>query len=363
MSAGQPSSLSPPGPAHTPLATCQNRAAGTGTPRRHGISAKSENLANRNTDIEQEYAPGTGRAAPRSAPPRGDRSPARPRVRTRLLSIMMPSPAPFRTCWAWHVRGRSLPLPLRTTRRFPRRMRMSELAVPPTWSSWTGPVPRPRAVSDWDLYAGSVYANTSPIWVQARVSLLVAAGKPLPPLVTTSPAGTPQAEAGVLGEPNTQVLFGGNRVDDEARSGFRTSLGVRLGHWFDAWMDSELQFDYCGWVTGRPRVTSRRIRRSMRFSRGRSSMRNSGQQDAQLICLSECRCRRHPDRDIERSSRCRRAVSSPDGCAAIADVSNGWPGIAISNCRSNWHAHEAAVGDGPGRHVCRWARRSTSWRT
>ena len=50
--------------------------------------------------------------------------------------------------------------------------------------------------------------------------------------------------AGALGVPGTQVLFGGERVDDEARSGFRTSLGVRLGHWFDLFMDSELQFDY-----------------------------------------------------------------------------------------------------------------------
>lgn len=110
----------------------------------------------------------------------------------------------------------------------------------PGMESWTPT----RAVSDWDLYAGRVYATTSPVWVQAEYLLWWLQGNPLPPLLTTSAPGTPRAEAGVLGEPNTQVLLGGDRVDGQARSGFRTSLGIRLGHWFDALMDSEVQFDY-----------------------------------------------------------------------------------------------------------------------
>jgi hypothetical protein len=116
---------------------------------------------------------------------------------------------------------------------------VSEVASP-SMESWTPT----RAVSDWDLYAGRVYATTSPVWVQAEYLLWWLQGNPLPPLLTTSTPGTPRAEAGVLGEPNTQVLLGGDRVDDQARSGFRTSLGIRLGHWFDALMDAEVQFDY-----------------------------------------------------------------------------------------------------------------------
>jgi hypothetical protein len=50
-------------------------------------------------------------------------------------------------------------------------------------------------------------------------------GASLPPLVTTSPAGTPAAQAGVLGAPGTTVVFGGNKVNDEIRSGFRFTLG------------------------------------------------------------------------------------------------------------------------------------------
>jgi hypothetical protein len=52
----------------------------------------------------------------------------------------------------------------------------------------------------------------------------------LPPLVTTSPAGTPITQAGVLSNPKTQVLFGGNGVNDGLRSGLR----VGFGGWFDA---------------------------------------------------------------------------------------------------------------------------------
>jgi hypothetical protein len=54
-------------------------------------------------------------------------------------------------------------------------------------------------------------------------------GQRLPPLLTTSPAGTPQAQAGVLGAPGTSVLFGGSRVDGDATSGGRATVGC----WFD----------------------------------------------------------------------------------------------------------------------------------
>jgi hypothetical protein len=54
-------------------------------------------------------------------------------------------------------------------------------------------------------------------------------GTSLPPLVTTSPAGTPIGQAGVLGSNGTTVLFGNSTVNDEARIGGR----ITLGWWFD----------------------------------------------------------------------------------------------------------------------------------
>src|SRR5438094_9128045 len=55
----------------------------------------------------------------------------------------------------------------------------------------------------------------------------------LPPLVTTSPAGTARPSAGVLGLPTTSVLFDGN-VNSDVRSGLRVGAGY--------WLDSERTF-------------------------------------------------------------------------------------------------------------------------
>jgi putative beta barrel porin BBP7 len=49
-------------------------------------------------------------------------------------------------------------------------------------------------------------------------------GTNLPPLVTTSSAGTAQADAGILGRATTSILFGG-KVNDEVRSGLRLGTG------------------------------------------------------------------------------------------------------------------------------------------
>lgn len=52
-------------------------------------------------------------------------------------------------------------------------------------------------------------------------------GNYLPALVTTSPIGTSQAAAGVLGEPGTSVLFGESRYNGDIRYGGR----IRAGWW------------------------------------------------------------------------------------------------------------------------------------
>ena len=47
--------------------------------------------------------------------------------------------------------------------------------------------------------------------------------------MTTSTAGTPQADAGILGLPTTDVLFGGERLADQQRHGARLTVGGWLG--------------------------------------------------------------------------------------------------------------------------------------
>jgi hypothetical protein len=66
-------------------------------------------------------------------------------------------------------------------------------------------------------------------WVGLDYLLWQVKGDSLPPLVTTSPAGTPRAQAGVEGTPGVSTLFGGSHVNDDWRSGGR----VRVGSWLD----------------------------------------------------------------------------------------------------------------------------------
>lgn len=67
------------------------------------------------------------------------------------------------------------------------------------------------------------------IYVQGDYLSFWAKGNPLPPLVTTSPPGTPQTAAGVLPESaTTSILFGNERVDLNQRNGARINVGYWL---------------------------------------------------------------------------------------------------------------------------------------
>jgi hypothetical protein len=68
----------------------------------------------------------------------------------------------------------------------------------------------------------------SRLWVSGEYLLWWIKDSALPPLVTTSPAGTPRELAGVLGAPGTAVLLGGSSLDNQERSGGRVALGVWL---------------------------------------------------------------------------------------------------------------------------------------
>ena len=65
-------------------------------------------------------------------------------------------------------------------------------------------------------------------------------GMATPPLVTTSPAGTVQNAAGVLGQPGTSILFGGSDPDNDSLSGGRFSLGM----WLDPCQSQGLEVHY-----------------------------------------------------------------------------------------------------------------------
>jgi len=65
-------------------------------------------------------------------------------------------------------------------------------------------------------------------WATVDYLLWWRRGSHFPPLVTTSPVGTPQVDAGVLGEPTTVILFGDDDYGGEARPGGRVTLGAWL---------------------------------------------------------------------------------------------------------------------------------------
>jgi hypothetical protein len=64
-------------------------------------------------------------------------------------------------------------------------------------------------------------------WARAEYLAFWVRGANTPPLVTTSPEGTPVGQAGVL--PNADILFGNERINTAARSGGRFTLG----YWCD----------------------------------------------------------------------------------------------------------------------------------
>ena len=66
-------------------------------------------------------------------------------------------------------------------------------------------------------------------WVRAEYLAWWTKGADYPVLVTTSPDGTAQNIAGVLGQPTTTTLFGGESYNSDIRSGYRISMGEWLG--------------------------------------------------------------------------------------------------------------------------------------
>jgi hypothetical protein len=66
------------------------------------------------------------------------------------------------------------------------------------------------------------------VWLRGEYLQWWTAGMQTPPLVTTSPAGTPRLQAGVLGAPGTSVLFGDQEINGDSTSGIR----IDGGFWF-----------------------------------------------------------------------------------------------------------------------------------
>ncbi len=91
-----------------------------------------------------------------------------------------------------------------------------------------GPVVAPPDGPSPYLEDGSPPCSPETFWARGEVVVGWLRGMRLPPLVTTSPPGTPTNLAGVLGGPETAILVGGGPVDNNARVGAR----FLAGYWF-----------------------------------------------------------------------------------------------------------------------------------
>ena len=78
------------------------------------------------------------------------------------------------------------------------------------------------------------------LWFRGEALLWWVQRRETPPLLTTSPGSTPQAQAGVLGQPNTTVLFG----DEELNTGLHAGGRMSFGLWLDRCEESGLEFSY-----------------------------------------------------------------------------------------------------------------------
>ena len=79
-------------------------------------------------------------------------------------------------------------------------------------------------------------------WVRAEYLLWWTQGDHVSALVTTSTAGTPQPQAGVLGQPNTSTLFGSTELNEDVRSGGRLNMGI----WIDPCSTTAIEASYFG---------------------------------------------------------------------------------------------------------------------
>lgn len=83
--------------------------------------------------------------------------------------------------------------------------------------------------------------NNDRVWLRTEYLMWWTKSAFVPPLVTTSPAGTAYENAGVLGEQGTSVLFGGD-VSTGLRSGARIALGTWLTDCHDVGLEASYMF-------------------------------------------------------------------------------------------------------------------------
>ncbi|MGL4419503.1 MAG: BBP7 family outer membrane beta-barrel protein [Gemmataceae bacterium] len=87
----------------------------------------------------------------------------------------------------------------------------------------------PTATAPCDVACCTPCGPAGRFWIDAGWVFWQTKGANLPPLITTAPPGTPRQTAGALGQPGTNVFYGGgNNYLNDFRSGFYLNAGMWL---------------------------------------------------------------------------------------------------------------------------------------
>jgi hypothetical protein len=78
------------------------------------------------------------------------------------------------------------------------------------------------------LYPDCDTCPSERIWAEAELLIWWRQGRTTPALITTSPAGTDRLVAGTIGEPTTEILYGGERSTGDPELGARLEVGMWL---------------------------------------------------------------------------------------------------------------------------------------
>lgn len=119
------------------------------------------------------------------------------------------------------------------------------------------------------------------LWFSTEYLVWATTGQAVPPLVTSSLAGTPDADIGVLGLPTTGVLFGGTNFEGPMRSGARLTAGF----WFTPRQERGIEASWFGLAIAKESFGLSTNSATSYLARPYIDATNPPQQDAVIIPL------------------------------------------------------------------------------
>ena len=162
----------------------------------------------------------------------------------------MTAPSGARPVSAYSATNVSIPVPTPEVAKAPAKLRLASLLKPvadepklaapaPVMVNTAAPPGFNAACPVYKCEEESLGAPGQ-FWARGEWLYWATSGQHLPALVTGAPAGTARNVAGVLGSPNTTVLYGDNRTNKDFRNGYR----INAGWWFDDCRQCGIEGDF-----------------------------------------------------------------------------------------------------------------------